>query len=51
MVENGYMEPAALARPPFDRPQSFVRMFSREQQEALVTAINEVKRNAEEPAA
>ncbi len=51
VVENGYMEPAALARPPFDRPQSFVRMFSREQQEALVTAINEVKRNAEEPAA
>lgn len=51
VVENGYMEPAALTQPPFDRPQSFVRMFSREQQEALVAAIGEVKRNAEEPAA
>ena len=51
VVENGYMEPAALAQPPFDRPQSFVRMFSTEQQMGLAAVIKKIKRNAEEPAA
>ena len=51
VVENGYMEPAALAQPPFDRPQSFVRMFSTEQQMGLIAVIKKIKRNAEEPAA
>ena len=51
VVENGYMEPAALAQPPFDRPQSFVRMFSTEQQMGLIAVIKKIKQNAEEPAA
>ena len=51
VVENGYMEPAALTQPPFDRPQSFVRMFTIEQQMNLVAIINSIKNNAENPAA
>ena len=51
VVENGYMEPVALTQPPFDRPQSFVRMFNTRQQGDLVAVINEIKRNAEQPAA
>ena len=51
VVENGYMEPAALTQPPFDRPQSFVRMFTTEQQMGLVAIINSIKHNAESPAA
>ena len=51
VVENGYMEPAALAQPPFDRPQSFVRMFSTKQQMGLIAVIKKIKQNAEEPAA
>lgn len=51
VVENGYMEPAALTQPPFDRPQSFVRMFSTDQQMGLVEIINRIKENAESPAA
>ena len=51
VVENGYMEPAALAEPPFDRPQSFVRMFSAGQQKDLIAVVKKIKQNAEEPAA
>ena len=51
VVENGYMEPMALTQPPFDRPQSFVRMFTTEQQMGLVAIINSIKHNAENPAA
>ncbi len=51
VVENGYIEPAALAQPPFDRPQSFVRMFNTEQQMGLIAVIKKIKQNAEEPAA
>ena len=51
VVENGYMEPAALAKAPFDRPQSFVRMFDAKQQMGLVAIINAIKGNAEKPAA
>ena len=51
VVKNGYMEPAVLTQPPFDRPQSFVHMFTTEQQMGIVAIINEIKRNAEEPAA
>ncbi len=47
----GYMDLAALTQPPFDRPQSFVRMFTTEQQKGLVGIINQIKANAEEPAA
>lgn len=51
VVENGYMEPVALTQPPFDRPQSFVRMFTTEQQMSLVAIIGRIKSNAENPAA
>lgn len=51
VVENGYMEPVALTQPPFDRPQSFVRMFTTEQQMSLVAIISRIKSNAENPAA
>jgi type I restriction enzyme R subunit len=45
------MEPVALTQPPFDRPQSFVRMFTTEQQMSLVAIISRIKSNAENPAA
>lgn len=48
---NGYMEPAALAQAPFDRPQSFVRLFDTEHQLMLVEIIKRIKGNAEKPAA
>ncbi len=51
IVENGYMEPKALTQPPFDRPQSFIRMFNTKQQMGLVAIINKIKENAEKPAA
>lgn len=51
VVENGYMEPAALTQPPFDRPQSFIRMFNSQQQLDLMAVIKKIKSNAERPAA
>lgn len=51
VVENGYMEPEALAQPPFDRPQSFTRMFSTQQCMGLIAVIKRIKENAEKPAA
>ena len=51
VVDNGYMEPQALTQPPFDRPKSFVRMFSTQQQMDLLTAIRNIRENATRPAA
>lgn len=51
IVANGYMEPTALAQPPFDRPQSFVKMFDNRQRMGLIAIINKIKENAEKPAA
>ncbi len=51
IVENGYMEPRALTQPPFDRPQSFIRMFNTRQQKGLIAVISRIKENAERPAA
>jgi type I restriction enzyme R subunit len=48
---NGYMELAALSRAPFDRPQSFVRLFDRRKQQRLVNIINGIRDNAVKPAA
>ena len=48
---NGYMEPAALAQAPFDRPLSFVRLFDTEHQLMLVEIIKRIKGNAEKSAA
>ncbi|SCH55774.1 Domain of uncharacterised function (DUF3559) [uncultured Collinsella sp.] len=51
VVDNGYMEPQALTQPPFNRPKSFVRMFSTQQQMDLLTAIRNIRENATRPAA
>ena len=48
---NGYMEPVALSQAPFDRPQSFVRLFDVNRQMRLVAIIKEVKERALFPAA
>lgn len=48
---NGYMEPADLMKPPFDRPASFIRLFDDKRQKRLVELIVQVKSNAEVPAA
>ncbi|MDO4891174.1 MAG: DEAD/DEAH box helicase family protein, partial [Coriobacteriaceae bacterium] len=48
---NGYMEPAALGQAPFDRPQSFVRLFDRKRQLLLVNIIKGIMENALRPAA
>lgn len=48
---NGYMEPDALTKAPFDRPQSFVRLFDRRRQMRLVSIIRAVRDNALNPAA
>ncbi len=45
--QNGYMESMAeLQRPPFDKPVSFVKLFSPEVRGKLLDAINQVKENA-----
>lgn len=49
--KNGYMEPAALAKAPFDRPVSFFRLFDDARQKRLVQLINRVKANALSPVA
>lgn len=51
VVENGYMEPRALNQPPFDRPRSFMQIFSTQQQMNLVGVIKSIKENAVTPAA
>ena len=51
VVENGYLEPAALNSPPFDRPRSFMQIFNTQQQMNLVSVIKSIKENAISPAA
>jgi len=47
IVQNGYMENASeLMRPPFDKPQSFVKLFDVTRQKKIVEAINKIKENA-----
>lgn len=47
VVQNGYMESVAeLTKPPFDKPQGFVRLFDHKLQKELVRIINELKENA-----
>lgn len=43
---NGYIEPSALVKAPFDRPQTFIKMFNKDMQIALVQAINDLNNNA-----
>jgi type I restriction enzyme, R subunit len=45
--QNGYLENVAeLTKPPFDKPQSFIRLFDPAKQKKLVHIINQVKDNA-----
>lgn len=45
--QNGYMENVAiLAKPPFDKPLSFTKLFNKNTQKALMEAINQVRENA-----
>ncbi|APH06333.1 type I restriction-modification enzyme R subunit C-terminal domain-containing protein [Bacillus weihaiensis] len=47
--QNGYVENAAeLMKPPFDKPQSFIKLFDADKQKKLFSIINEVKNNATE---
>ena len=45
--QNGYVESISeLTRPPFDKPQSFMKLFDEEKRKEFVNIINEVKDNA-----
>ena len=45
--QNGYVENVAeLTKPPFDKPQSFIKLFDADKQKKFVHIINEVKDNA-----
>lgn len=44
---NGYVENVSeLIKPPFDKPQSFIKLFDSDKQKRFVSIINEVKENA-----
>lgn len=45
--QNGYVESISeLTKPPFDKPQSFIKLFDEERRKEFVGIINEVKDNA-----
>ncbi|HBF38352.1 MAG TPA: hypothetical protein DDW50_13645, partial [Firmicutes bacterium] len=45
--QNGYVENVAeLTKPPFDKPQSFVKLFDADKQKKFVQIVNELKENA-----
>lgn len=45
--QNGYMENISdLAKPPFDKPQSFIKLFDLEKQKRLVDTVKSFKENA-----
>lgn len=45
--QNGYIENITeLTKPPFDKPQSFIKLFDADKQKKFVQVINEVKENA-----
>lgn len=48
---NGFIDLADLGKPPFDQPQSFVRLFDGRRQRLLVQIIQSVNDNATTPAA
>lgn len=49
--QNGYMEDIAeLMKPPFDRPDSFVKLFDRKTRESLAAVIKTIRENALRPA-
>ncbi|MGG1637634.1 DEAD/DEAH box helicase family protein [Paenibacillus sp. NRS-1760] len=47
ITENGYIEATSvLMKPPFDRPQSFIKLFDGMKQKQLVELVNAVRENA-----
>lgn len=47
VVQNGYIENVSeLMKPPFDKPQSFVKLFDRSKQRLIVETIAKIKDNA-----
>src|SRR5690606_37695398 len=47
IAENGYIEATSvLMKAPFDRPQSFIKLFDELKQKQLVELVNSVKMNA-----
>lgn len=47
IVQNGYMENVSeLMKPPFDHPQSFIKLFDGSKQRKIVETIKKIKDNA-----
>ncbi len=47
VVQNGYLESVSeLMKPPFDKPDTFIKLFEAKQQMALIALVNEIKENA-----
>jgi len=47
IVQNGYIDnPADLMRPPFDKPQSLIKLFDSSKQKKIIETINKIKENA-----
>jgi type I restriction enzyme, R subunit len=47
IVQNGYIENISeLTKPPFDKPQSFIKLFDGSKQKQLVELVSQIKENA-----
>lgn len=47
VVQNGYIDSVAeLLKPPFDKPQSFMKLFSSGEQTLIISLVNMIKENA-----
>ncbi|MGU3472835.1 DEAD/DEAH box helicase family protein [Paenibacillus sp. D51F] len=47
IVQNGYIDSVAeLIKPPFDKPQSFIKLFDGTKQKRLVEMVTKIKENA-----
>ena len=46
VVENGYLEPGDLMKPPFDKPQNFMKLFFGQEQREIYQLIVSIKNNA-----
>ncbi|MFI3255141.1 MAG: DEAD/DEAH box helicase family protein [Eubacteriales bacterium] len=47
VVENGYLENASdIMKPPFDKPQNFMKLFDASKQKELMSLISSIKLNA-----
>jgi type I restriction enzyme R subunit len=47
IVQNGYIDSVSeLMKPPFDKPQSFIKLFDGAKQKQIVKAVTSIKDNA-----